>query len=66
MKFGQSSGINQKSDHDEVLKLIKISKYNAADQLLHTPSKVFVLFIDEFGSSQRGFVEGFAASLCGS
>lgn len=45
MQFGQSSGVNQKSDQDEVLKLIKISEFNMVDQLLHTPSKIFVFFL---------------------
>lgn len=40
---GQSSSVNQKSDHDEVLKLIQRSEYNVVDQLLHTPFKIFVL-----------------------
>lgn len=43
MRSGQSSGVNQKSDHDEVLKLIKRSEFNVVDQLLHTSSKIFVL-----------------------
>jgi hypothetical protein len=40
---GQSSGVNQKNDTDEVLKLIKKSEYNIVEQLLHTPSKISVL-----------------------
>lgn len=43
MQSGHSSGVNHKSDHDEVLKLIKRSEYNMVDQLLHTPSKIYVL-----------------------
>lgn len=44
VQYGQSSGVNQKSDHDEVLKLIKRSEFNVVDQLLHTPSKIYVLY----------------------
>ena len=40
---GSSSGVNQKNDADEVLKLIKKSEYNIVEQLLHTPSKISVL-----------------------
>ncbi|XP_050896675.1 uncharacterized protein LOC127103462 [Lathyrus oleraceus] len=40
---GQSSGVNQNYDHDEALKLIKRSEFNMVNQLLHTPSKIFVL-----------------------
>ena len=40
---GQSSGVNQKNDADEVLKLIKKSEHNIVEQLLHTPSKISVL-----------------------
>lgn len=43
MQSVQSSGVNQKSDHDELLKLIKRSEFNVVDQLLHTPSKIYVL-----------------------
>lgn len=43
VQSGQPSGVHQKYDNDEVLKLIKRSKYNVFDQLLHTPSKIFVL-----------------------
>jgi hypothetical protein len=35
--------MNPKSDDDEVLKIIKKSEYNMVEQLLHTPSKIFVL-----------------------
>jgi hypothetical protein len=35
--------MNQKSDDDEVLKIIRKSEYNVVEQLLHTPSKIFVL-----------------------
>ncbi|KAI5425655.1 hypothetical protein KIW84_031466 [Lathyrus oleraceus] len=34
---------NMKEDCDEMLKLIKRSEYNVVDQLLQTPSKIFVL-----------------------
>ncbi|KAI5400549.1 hypothetical protein KIW84_065438 [Lathyrus oleraceus] len=34
---------NVKEDFDEMLRLIKKSEYNVVDQLLQTPSKVFVL-----------------------
>ncbi|XP_050918894.1 uncharacterized protein LOC127136374 [Lathyrus oleraceus] len=40
---GQSNNMNPKSDDDEVLKLIRKSEYNVVEQLLHTPSKIFVL-----------------------
>ncbi|XP_050916698.1 uncharacterized protein LOC127131850 [Lathyrus oleraceus] len=40
---GQSSSVNQNADQDEVLKLIKRSNFNEVDQLLHTPSKIFVI-----------------------
>lgn len=43
MQYGQSSGVDQKSGQDEVLKLIKMSEFNVVDQLLHTPSKIYVL-----------------------
>ena len=43
VQSGQSSGVNQKSDQDEVLKLTKRSEFNKVDQLLHTPSKIYVL-----------------------
>lgn len=43
VQFGQSSGVNQKSNHDEVLKLIKRSEFNVVDQLFHTISKIYVL-----------------------
>ncbi|XP_050896594.1 uncharacterized protein LOC127103370 [Lathyrus oleraceus] len=39
----QSSSVNQSSDQDEVLKLIRKSGLNVVDQLLHTPSKIYVL-----------------------
>ncbi|XP_050877163.1 uncharacterized protein LOC127080915 [Lathyrus oleraceus] len=35
--------IDDKSDHNEVLKLIKRREYNLVDQLLHTSSKISVL-----------------------
>lgn len=35
--------MNQNSDQDEVLKLINGSELNMMDQLLHTPSMIFVL-----------------------
>ncbi|KAI5382893.1 hypothetical protein KIW84_070345 [Lathyrus oleraceus] len=34
---------NEKEDCDEMLRLIKRSEYNVVDQLLQTPSKIFVL-----------------------
>ncbi|XP_050874922.1 uncharacterized protein LOC127078517 [Lathyrus oleraceus] len=40
---GQSDNMNLKSDDDEVLKLIKKSECNMVEQLLHTPSKIYVL-----------------------
>lgn len=43
MQSSQSNGVNQKFDHDEVLKLIKRSEFNMVGQLLHTPSKIYVL-----------------------
>ena len=43
MQSSQFNGVNQKYDHDEVLKLIKRSEFNVVDKLLHTPSKIFVL-----------------------
>lgn len=43
VQSGQSSGVNHKSNHDEVLKLIKRSEYNVVDKLLHTLSKIYVL-----------------------
>ncbi|XP_050909005.1 uncharacterized protein LOC127122761 [Lathyrus oleraceus] len=45
MQSGQSSGVDQNSDKDEVLKLIKRSDFNMVGQLLHTPSKIFVLYL---------------------
>ena len=39
---GESSKL-EASDDDEVLKLIKISEFNVVEQLLQTPSKIFVL-----------------------
>ncbi|XP_050895845.1 uncharacterized protein LOC127102527 [Lathyrus oleraceus] len=42
-QVGQSSGTNQKVDNDEVFKLIKKNEYNMVEQLLHTPSKIFML-----------------------
>jgi len=32
-----------KEDYDEMLRLIKRSEYNVVDQLLQTPSKIYVL-----------------------
>ena len=43
VQFGQTNSVKQNSNHDEVLKLIKRSDFNMVDQLLHTPSKIFVL-----------------------
>lgn len=43
MQGSQSSNVNQNDDQDEVLKLIKKSDFNVVDQLLHTPSKIYVL-----------------------
>ncbi|XP_050889418.1 uncharacterized protein LOC127094655 [Lathyrus oleraceus] len=43
VQANQSSIVNQNVDHDEALKLIKKSDFNMVDQLLHTPSKIFVL-----------------------
>lgn len=43
MQSGQPSSVDQKSNQDEGLKLIKRSDFNVVDQLLHTPSKIFVL-----------------------
>lgn len=43
VQYGQSNSVNQKSDRDEVLKLIKRREYNVVDQLFHTPSKIYVL-----------------------
>ncbi|XP_050889100.1 uncharacterized protein LOC127094288 [Lathyrus oleraceus] len=41
---GQSDNMNPKSDDDdEVLKLIRKSEYNVVEQLLHIPSKIYVL-----------------------
>ncbi|XP_050895728.1 uncharacterized protein LOC127102400 [Lathyrus oleraceus] len=40
---GQSDNMNPKSDDDEALKLIRKSEYNMVEQLLHTPSKIYVL-----------------------
>ncbi|XP_058733281.1 uncharacterized protein LOC131604882 [Vicia villosa] len=40
---GQSSGTNVDSSDDEILKLIKKSEYKVVNQLLQTPSKIFVL-----------------------
>lgn len=39
VQSGQSSSVNHKSDHDEVLKLIKRSEFNMVDQLLHIRPK---------------------------
>lgn len=39
----ESSGANIISEFDEVLRLIKKSEYKVIDQLLQTPSKIFVL-----------------------
>lgn len=43
VQYGQSIGVNQKSDQDEVLNLIQRSEFNMVDELSHTPSKIFVL-----------------------
>ncbi|XP_050919124.1 uncharacterized protein LOC127136630 [Lathyrus oleraceus] len=43
MKIDQSNIVNQSSDQEKVLKLIKKSDLNMVDQLLHTPSKIFIL-----------------------
>lgn len=43
MQFGQSNILHQKYDHDEMLKLIKRSEFIVVDQLLHTPSQIFIL-----------------------
>lgn len=43
VQAGQSSIVNQNVDQDEGLKLIKKSDFNVVDQLLHTPSKIYVL-----------------------
>jgi len=40
---GQSSGTNASSEFDEILKLIKKSEYKVVDQLMQTPSKIFML-----------------------
>lgn len=39
----QSDSMNPKSDDGEVLKIIRKSEYNMVEQLLHIPSKIFVL-----------------------
>lgn len=39
----ESSGANINSEFDEVLRLIKKSEYKIMDQLLQTPSKIYVL-----------------------
>ncbi|XP_050889412.1 uncharacterized protein LOC127094649 [Lathyrus oleraceus] len=40
---GESSSLKFKDDNDEVLRLIKKSEFNIVEQLLQTPSKIFVL-----------------------
>lgn len=42
-RVGQSNGTNRKVGNDEMLKLIKKNEYNMVEQLLHTPSKIFVM-----------------------
>lgn len=41
--MGESNGANINSKLDDVLRLIKKSEYKIVDQLLQTPSKIFVL-----------------------
>ncbi|KAI5389575.1 hypothetical protein KIW84_075022 [Lathyrus oleraceus] len=41
--MGESRNLKAKSDDDEVLRLIKRSEFNVVEQLLQTPSKIFVL-----------------------
>ncbi|XP_050889265.1 uncharacterized protein LOC127094480 [Lathyrus oleraceus] len=53
LQAGQSSIMNQNIDQDEVLKLIKKSDFNMVDQLLHTPSKIYVLSLLMSSEAQR-------------
>ncbi|XP_050878419.1 uncharacterized protein LOC127082217 [Lathyrus oleraceus] len=43
VKSSESNGLKSKDDNDEVLHLIKKSEFNFMEQLLQTPSKIFVL-----------------------
>lgn len=45
LQSGQSGDVKEKSDHDDVLELIKRSEYNLVDKLLHTPSKISVIYL---------------------
>ncbi|XP_050897690.1 uncharacterized protein LOC127104546 [Lathyrus oleraceus] len=40
---GESSGLKNKDDNDEVLHVIKKGEFNVVEPLLQTPSKIFVL-----------------------
>ncbi|XP_058733279.1 uncharacterized protein LOC131604881 [Vicia villosa] len=50
---GQSSGTNTDSSDDEILKLIKKSKYKVVNQLLQTPSKISVLSLLAYSPVHR-------------
>lgn len=43
MLIGQSSGFSQEKEMDDLLKIIKMCDYKVVDQLLHTPSKIFIM-----------------------
>ena len=40
---GESNGASLEKDVDDILNIIKMSDYKIVDQLLHTPSKIFIL-----------------------
>ena len=41
--MGESSGTTLEKDVDDLLKIIKMSDYTIVDQLLQTPSKLYIL-----------------------
>ena len=59
VEAGRSSGPNPHPDYDdEILKLIKRSEYKIVDQLLQTPSKIFVLaLLRDFGAHREALMK---------
>lgn len=50
---GESNSLKVKDDNDEVLRLIKKSEFNVVEQLLQTPSKIYVLSLLMNSEAQR-------------
>ena len=51
--IGESSGATLEKDVDDILKIIKMSDYKILDQLLQTPSKIFILALLMNSSAHR-------------